>query len=385
MLYLLGTLLEKWLGLSHLGPLRLLHSHLMMMGMGALCAAFFVWLLLPRLMHRLPTDRGKMIKTAEGKIEAVADQKASAGKPTGAGSLIAMITLPIVLLFFPLSSWESVWDLGVIVCVYLCMFSGWMDDKAKIPWGGFKKGLFDFLTAAGAAFCLSHGQGVEVWWPFVKTTTLIPVWIYVPVAGLLLFGAINTTNCSDGIDGLAGLLTLLTLASLTGLLYIVVGHVKVAQYLLIPHDVEAVRWAVLSMIFIGSMGAYLWYNCYPSILMMGDAGSRMFGIVIGIASLATGNLCVLFVVAPMLLINGGLGILKLVLLKAFRAAGHPVLRPKEGEQWTRLQKIFFTYTFPLHDHCRKTLKWSGQQVVVRFLLLQAALLPILFLIFIKVR
>ncbi len=385
MIYLLGIFLQKWLGVENMGPLRLLNSHLMMMGAGAICSAVFVWYFLPRLMYRLPVDRGKVIKTAEGKIEAVADNKVSAGKPTGAGYLMAKITLPIILLFFPISSWASLWDLGVILCIYLCMLSGWFDDSSENPWGGFKKGLFDFITAAGAAFCLSHGQAVEVWWPFIKTTTYIPVWIYVPVAGFLLFGAINTTNCSDGIDGLAGLLTFLTLASLTGLLYVVVGHSGVARYLLIPHNGEAVKWAVLSMIFIGTIGAYLWYNCYPSILLMGDAGSRMFGIVIGIASLATGNLCVLFVVAPMLLINGGLGIVKLVFLKAFRAAGHPVLRPKEGEKWTRLQKIFFTYTFPLHDHCRKTLKWSGQQVVLRFLLIQAALLPILFLIFIKVR
>ena len=50
-----------------------------------------------------------------------------------------------------------------------------------------------------------------------------------------------------------------------------------------------------------------------------------------------------------------------------------------------MQRLFFTFSFPLHDHCRKVLGWSGQQVVIRFLLLQALLLPILFLLFIKVR
>lgn len=380
MLYFLGSYLE-----SYFGPFRMLQSHLVMMGVGALLSAFLVWFLLPRLMHRLPVDRGKVIKTAEGKVEAVIGQAKSAGKPTGAGVLMALLTLPVILLFFPISNWNSLWDLGVIICIYLCMLSGWLDDKADVPWGGFKKGLFDLLTAMGAAYCLTHGEGMYVWWPLTTTETFIPVYWYVPIAGILLFGAINTTNCSDGIDSLAGMLTLLTLLSLTGFLYLVVGHTKVAEYLLIPHNMEAAKWAVLTMIFIGTLCAYLWYNCYPSILLMGDAGSRMFGIVIGVASLATGNLCVLFVVAPMLLINGGLGIIKLLLLKGFKVMGHPVYRPKEGEPWTRLQKIFFTYTFPLHDHCRKTLKWSGQQVVMRFFLLQAILLPILFLIFIKVR
>jgi phospho-N-acetylmuramoyl-pentapeptide-transferase len=62
-----------------------------------------------------------------------------------------------------------------------------------------------------------------------------------------------------------------------------------------------------------------------------------------------------------------------------------VNRPEPGETPTLLQRIFFTFTFPLHDHCRKKMGWSGQQVVIRFLLLQALLLPILFLLFIKVR
>jgi phospho-N-acetylmuramoyl-pentapeptide-transferase len=382
MLYFFAKYLQN---VFDFGPFRMLQSHMVLMGLGAFLSAFLVWFFLPRLMHKLPVDRGKTIKTAEGKVEAVTGNQASAGKPTGAGVLMALLILPILLLFFPITNLSSLWDLGVIACIYLCMLSGWLDDKAINPWSGFKKGCLDVITAMGAAYCLSHGQGITVWWPFTTAQTFIPLYIYLPLAGLLLFGAINTTNCSDGIDSLAGLLTLLTLISLTGLLYMVIGHVKIANYLLIPHNIEAAKWAVLTMIFIGTLGAYLWYNCYPSILLMGDAGSRMFGIVIGIASLATGNLCIILVVAPMILINGGLGIVKLILLKAFKAAGHPVYRPKEGETPTCLQRIFFRYTFPLHDHCRKTLKWSGQQVVMRFFLLQAALLPILLLLFIKVR
>ena len=273
----------------------------------------------------------------------------------------------------------------VIACIYMCMISGYLDDCADIPWGGLKKGLFDIAVSMLAAFCLCHGEAVSVWWPFTRVETLMPVWLYIPIAGALLFGAINTTNCSDGIDGLAGLLTLLSLVALTVLLYVVIGHSVVADYLLIPHSNSAAKWAVLVSIFAGSMGAYLWYNCNPSSLLMGDAGSRMFGMVIGLAALATGNLCVLFVVAPMLLINGGLGLVKLACLRLLRMAGRPVTRPEPGVKPTLLQRIFFTFTFPLHDHCRKQLKWSGQQVVIRFLLLQALLLPILFLIFIKVR
>lgn len=367
------------------GPFRLLRSHVVMMGLGAMAAAFLVWFFLPRLKHRLPVDRGKAIKQADGKVVAVTDGAASAGKPTGAGFLMALLVLPVLVCVFPVYAWESLWDIGVLICIYLCMLSGYLDDRADIPWGGLKKGLFDAAISFGAAFCLCHAHPVNMWWPFTQAETILPVWIYVPVAGGLLFAAVNTTNCSDGIDGLAGLLTLLALVSLIGLLYVVVGHSTVAEYLLIPHSNSAAKWAVLVSIFTGAMGAYLWYNCYPSSLLMGDAGSRMFGMVLGVAALASGNLCVLIVVAPMILINGGGGLVKLSVLYFLKAIGRPVVRPEAGETPTVLQRLFFTVTFPLHDHFRKSCGWSGQQVVVRFLLLQAILLPILFLIFIKVR
>ena len=377
-------LFAEWLR-SVWGPFRLLQSHVVMMGGGALAAAVMIWWWLPTLAKRCPLDRGKVVTTVDGKQVAISGGTDAKAKPTGTGKAMAILLLPVILCFFPIYALESFWDLGVIACIYMCMISGYLDDCADIPWSGLKKGLFDIAVSMLAAFCLCHGEAVSVWWPFTRVETLMPVWLYIPIAGALLFGAINTTNCSDGIDGLAGLLTLLSLVALTVLLYVVIGHSVVADYLLIPHSNSAAKWAVLVSIFAGSMGAYLWYNCNPSSLLMGDAGSRMFGMVIGLAALATGNLCVLFVVAPMLLINGGLGLVKLACLRLLRMAGRPVTRPEPGVPPTLLQRIFFTFTFPLHDHCRKQLKWSGQQVVIRFLLLQALLLPILFLIFIKVR
>ncbi len=380
MLYFISEFLQPlW------GPFRLFQSHVIMMGGGAFLAALFVWLWLPRLAKRLPVDRGKAVQTADGQSVAVAGGAASAGKPTGAGLMIALLVLPVLLLFFPIYAWESLWDMGVLVCIYLCMLSGYLDDRADIPWGGLKKGLFDVAISLGAAYCLCYGESLAMWWPFTTEETWMPMWLYLPLAGLMLFGAINTTNCSDGIDGLAGLLTLLSMVSVIILLYVVVGHREVADYLCIPHSDSAAKWAVMVSIFAGAMGAYLWYNCYPSSLLMGDAGSRMFGMVIGVAALATGNLCVILVVAPMLIVNGGLGLVKLASLRLLRMVGCPVTRPQPGVKPTCLQKIFFTFTFPLHDHCRKSLKWSGQQVVIRFFLLQSLLLPFLLLLLIKVR
>lgn len=380
MFYLIADFLrEAW------GPFRLLKSHLVMMGGGAFLAGFLVWFFLPKLQYLLPRDRGKKVTTAEGKVVDIPGSSRSEKKPTGAGLLLALLTFPALFCFFPIYAWESLWDVGIILCVYGCMLCGFLDDRAEKPWSGKKKGFFDLLFALGVALCLCHGQTVATWWPFLRHETLMPAWVYIPLAGFFLFGAINTTNCSDGIDGLAGLLTLLALVSLVILLYVVVGHTTVADYLLIPHSNAAAKWAVFTSIFIGTMGAYLWFNCYPSSVLMGDAGSRMFGMIIGVAALATGNLCVILVVAPMIILNGGLGLIKLSILRVLKLAGHPVVKPAEGEKPTLLQRIFFSTVFPLHDQCRKKWGWSDQQVVVRFFLLQALLLPILFLLFIKVR
>lgn len=377
-------LISEWLR-TFWGPFRLFQSHVVMMGGGALAAAILVWIFLPKLAKKCPMDRGKVVKTVDGKSVAIAGGADAKAKPTGTGAAMALLLAPVLLCFFPIYAWESLWDIGVILCIYACMVSGYLDDRADIPWSGLKKGLFDVAVSCLTAICLCHGQDMAVWWPFTRVETLMPVWLYVPIAGALLFGAINTTNCSDGIDGLAGLLTLLSLTAMAILLYVVIGHSVVADYLLIPHSNSAAKWAVLVSIFAGSMGAYLWYNCNPSSLLMGDAGSRMFGMVIGIAALMSGNFCVLLAVAPMILINGGLGLVKLACLRVLRLAGHPVNRPEPGQKPTLLQRIFFTFTFPLHDHFRKQKGWSGQQVVIRFLLLQALLLPVLFMILIKVR
>lgn len=377
-------LISQWLQ-PYWGPFRLLHSHMVLMGGGAFLAALLVWFFLPRLTKFLPTDRGKAVKTASGKVEAVAGGAVSAGKPTGAGFPMAMLLVPVFVLFFPIFALESFWDFGVLLCIFGCMLSGYLDDRSDIPWGGLTKGILDLLLSLAAAACLCHCKEVAMWLPFTTAEFWVPAWLYIPISALLLFGAINTTNCSDGIDGLAGLLTLLSLISLIILLYVVIGHREVADYLNLPPSNSAAKWAIMVAIFVGAMGAYLWYNCYPSSLLMGDAGSRMFGMVLGVAAIATGNFCVLFVVAPMILVNGGGGLVKLSCLRILRLCGHPVERPEPGEKPTFLQRLFFSLTFPLHDHCRKRLGWSGQQVVIRFLLLQSLLLPILFLLFIKVR
>ena len=389
MIYYLAPYLKQFFG-----PARLLQSHALLLAGGTIFAALLTWLLLPRLWNLLPRDRGKALcKDMDG--------MKSAGKPTGAGFLVTLLILPVIVLFAPLPKW----DFAAVGAMYFAMLFGYLDDKSMVPWGELKKGLLDAVCAlAIAAFLfLGHAETIcpaffanpsmidvsffgsceglagtrrmIVWLPFVKMIWLCPGWVYVPCAAAILWFTMNATNCSDGVDGLAGTLTVITLAMLAVILYIVVGYRPVAHYFLIPVYAEAARWAILVMIVAGGFGGYLWFNAEPSKILMGDAGSRFLGILVATASLMTGNPLLILALSPIVLVNGGGGLAKLVLLRVAKRLGFAI------SDDSVIRKI----RFPLHDHCKKNLGWSNAQVLMRFILLQLAVMPILLILLIKVR
>ena len=373
MLYWLGM---EWSGLW--GPLRLFSSHLMLLAIGTLIAGVLVLRLLPRLWRQLPGDRGKIL-AADGGVR-------SAGKPTGAGWLMALMILPVILLVTPMNGWQ----LGVLGCLYLAMGFGYLDDKSELPWGEWRKGGLDLLVAVVAALCLSRCAPVKMWMPIYKAVVTVPLWMYLPLAAGLLWFTMNATNCSDGVDGLAGSLTLLSLFALAALLYGVVGYRPLANYLLLPHNPDGARWAILVATVAGALAGYLWHNAEPSRVLMGDAGSRMLGLLVGVAVLAAGNPFLIFVVSPVVLVNGGTGLLKLILLRLLKRIGFDVTPPAKAtpeaiaEQHVIVRTLHAT-RFPLHDHCRRNMHWSNAQVLMRFVLIQAFLTPLLFVLLIKIR
>ena len=378
MLYDLAPYLTKFWG-----PFRLLQSQMMLLTAGTVLAALLVLFLLPKLWHLLPHDHGKAILGKDG--------MKSAGKPTGAGFYVTLLVLPVLLLVMPFRRSE----LGVIVCLYLSMIFGYLDDGSEHPWGELKKGLLDIIVSVGAAACIyfSYARGtgdasaVHVWLPFVKGMVAVPWWAYIPGAGFMLWFVMNATNCSDGVDGLAGTLTTITLVTLAVLLLTVIGVPRFAAYFNIfppldsgadfvaTHVRIAGRWAIGLMTVVGGVAGYLWWNAEPSKVLMGDAGSRFLGLLVGVGVLATGNPLLVFALAPVVLVNGGGGLGKLVLLRLAKRLGFQI-----GDD-SVIRKV----RFPLHDHCKKNLGWSNAQVLMRFILLQLAVMPILLILLIKVR
>jgi phospho-N-acetylmuramoyl-pentapeptide-transferase len=372
MLFWLGSWLSPvW------GPFRLLSSHIILLALGTLVSGLLVWSVLPRQWHRLPRDRGKVL---------VKDGHQSAGKPTGAGYQMTLLMLPVVLLCVPMGFWE----LGALASLYLAMLFGYLDDCSSLAWGEARKGLLDLLVALMAAFCLSRGHAVSIWLPVYKQAIVLPLWAYLPMATAVLWFTMNATNCSDGVDGLAGALTLLSLFALAGLLYGVVGYRPISDYLLIPHKADGARWAILVATVAGGLAGYLWHNAEPSRVLMGDAGSRLLGLLVGLAVLAAGNPFLIFVVSPVVLVNGGTGLFKLILLRMLKRIGFDItppgkLTPAAAAEQHVLVRALHSVRFPLHDHCRRNMHWSNAQVLMRFMLVQAFLIPLLFVLLVKIR
>lgn len=346
-----------WLGqylIDIYGPFRLLSSRLFLISVGAILASLFTWYLLPRLGKYLPTDRGR--------AHAVAAQQ-SVGKPVGAGIIFISIFLLVSVLIIPI----KLAFLGILGCTLLASLEGFQDDKTEGGWSELRLGLIDLGIAFLGALFVSEFNTMYIWLPLIKTAIAVPLWLYIPLATGLIWLTINATNCTDGVDGLSGSLSALAFVALGAILYGVVGHQDISRYLLVPHYPDGADWAMMAFVMVACLAGYLWYNAYPSAMLMGDAGSRAIGFLIGTLVLAAGNPFLIFVVAGVILVNGATGLLKVALLRFFKIG------------------IFRSVRYPLHDHVRQKLGWSNTQVLVRFVLLQALGMPILFLLLLKVR
>lgn len=349
MLYLFGEYLQELYG-----PFRLLNSHLLLGGIGLILCWLLTWWLLPKFARYLPRDRGRSFAV---------QSEAAKGKPTGGGIIFVTIYVLVGILVIPFSTQF----LLILLTIVLAMIFGFLDDKSSFAWGEYSKGAIDLLLAlaAASAFCLF--ENTQIWLPLTKARIIVPPAIFIPAAAILIWTAINATNCTDGVDGLSGTLAVLALFSLGGLLYFVLGHKVVAGYLLLPHYPDGAKWAILAFSMVGSLAGYLWFNAHPSTILMGDAGSRALGLLIGILVISTGNPFIIFMVAGVLLINGGTGLVKVALLRFLKIG------------------IFGKVRFPLHDHFRHNAGWSNTQVLIRFVVLQAMMTLILLVLLIKIR
>ena len=277
---------------------------------GLVFAFIMTCLLLVKCNDRLPKDQGR---------EFAVNGALSAGKPRGAGFIFILVFIVSVVLFCELNTEIIIY----LVLLAAAMMTGFLDDCSRAPWGELKKGLLDFAIAVMVAI-------------FGGSITIPPV-IFGILTVVLVWVSINVTNCSDGVDGLSGTLTIITLISLY-----MVDQIK-GMDPVFSHTI---------LLFVICILAYLWFNATPSKLMMGDAGSRAMGFFISIAALKTGSPFIYIPVAIVLILDGGLGLLKVSLLRFLKI------------------RILVNTRTPLHDHVRKVMGWSNTQAVFRFAIIQ---------------
>ena len=348
MLSLLSQLQESF------GPFRLFKSHSVLILFALYLGFLLSWLAISLLAGRLPTDRGRDFAVENAKAK---------GKPTGAGLLFISVFSFTAVLCAPLT-----WEIGAIAALtWVAMLSGYLDDASASPWGDYRKGLVDLALAVCAALALGLAGSTTIWLPFVKNPIPLPLWAFIPYATVLMWTAINTTNCSDGVDGLSGTLVTLSLITVGILFYFVLGRIDVSEYLLLPFIADGAKWAVVIFALVGCLLAYLWFNAFPSRVLMGDAGSRALGFFMGAAVIKTGNPFFLVILSTVLLVNGGTGLVKVAFLRFLNV------------------KIFHGTRFPLHDHVRQNKNWSNTQVMMKFLIIQLLITLGLVGILLKIR
>lgn len=271
----------------------------------------------------LPKDQGRAF-AVNGAL--------SEGKPRGAGIIFVTSFTLCTALFYPL----DIENIIYLVLVYAAMLSGYFDDAAETPWGNLKKGLIDLVISLGIAFTYYFYNGSQVKLYITDSTFTIPAPLFIILAGVLVWTAINVTNCTDGVDGLCGSLVMTVLLPLA----LMVTKSGAADML-------------LPMIMFVTLAAYLWFNCSPSQMLMGDAGSRALGVFLAVMFLKTAAPFAFIPMAIVIILDGGLGLLKL----SFR-------------RFLKIKNFMEGIRTPLHDHARKNKGWSDTQVVIRFTILQ---------------
>lgn len=336
------------------GPFRLLTSYAMLAAMTAGLSATLVFLLLPKLWGYLPRDLGR---------QHAVDADKSLGKPMSAGVILVAVFAMTVLLLVPLRA-------PILLFIPLMVFAsliGFLDDRREGGLSELALGTGDLFIAFAAAVIVFGVDPVELWLPFYAGGAHVPAVLALPLMTAVIWLAINAMNCSDGVDGLSANLAIITLIGLGGLLYVAVGNVDVATYLRIPHNPTGADWSLVAMAMVGCLFGYLWFNAPPSAVLMGDSGSRPIGLLVGTLVAASGNPFILAICGSIILANGATGLAKVLLIRLFNI------------------RILGNVRFPLHDHARKNLGWTGTQVLIRFCLLHSAITALLMMLLLKVR
>ncbi len=233
-----------------------------------------------------------------------------AGTPSMGGIMIILSTLISVLLWAKL---ENIYIILFLLTMLLYGLLGFVDDYIKIVKKN-KKGLQVKVKFGGQVlisilimsilfiFFKNHSLLTQLYIPFIKNSILDLGIIYFFIGILIMVGSSNAVNLTDGLDGLAIGTSLLVIAAFTIISY-VSGHIKIAEYLMIPYIKNIGETTVFGAALIGSSLGFLWYNAHPADIFMGDTGALSLGGVIGLYSIILKKEILLLIVGGIFVIE----------------------------------------------------------------------------------
>ena len=275
------------------------------------------------------------------------------GTPTMGGILIILSIIVSVLLWQDLDN-PYTWILLLSVLGFGLI--GFTDDYLKIfrpETAGMRAGikitsqtLFSLVIVLMLYF-FGNDHTTLLYVPFLKNPLIDLSYAYIPFAMLLLVASSNAVNLTDGLDGLAtGLILMVGIAF--AILSYVTSRADYAGYLQIPFIEQGWEIPVFSLALVGAAVGFLWFNCHPAEIMMGDTGSLSMGGVIGVIALIIKKEILLIIVGGVFVVEVISVIIQVLYFKMTK------------------KRVF--KMAPLHHHF-ELLGWNESKVVIRFWIL----------------
>lgn len=339
------------------GPFRLFGSITFRMMMAAATALGIGFVIAPPIFERLRQLKAEQTLRNSSEVGKLADLHASKkSTPTMGGLMIfAAVTGSTMLWARP-----NVYVITAIIVYAGLTAIGFFDDYLKITkkssaglpsrWKLAGQLLLTFI-ALGLLMSTSDTREVmnELWVPFYKYALLdpMPLWFAFIFFFFVLAGSSNAINLTDGVDGLAIGCTI-TVAITYALFAYAAGNKIIADYFLLSYIPGSGELAVVCTALVGGSLAFLWHNCHPATVFMGDTGSLALGGLIGAIAFMVHQPVTLIIVGGIFVMEAVSVILQ---VGSFKSTGKRIFRMA-----------------PIHHHFELA-GWHENKVVIRFWIL----------------
>ncbi|MEP6603530.1 MAG: phospho-N-acetylmuramoyl-pentapeptide-transferase [Spartobacteria bacterium] len=301
---------------------------------------------------------GQPIRTAEEVRQLAVLHGPKAGTPTMGGVLIIGAVVLSTVMWARLDN-RFIW-LSLFAMVYLGLL-GFADDYLKVTKKKtdgvsgrvklvFQFGLAAIVTAVFLTSPLLEVQARSLYVPFFKAPVVANMsWFTFVFFALVIVGSSNAVNLTDGLDGLAIGCTV-TVAFAYTLLTYAAGNFRIAEYLQVPFYPFTGELTIVCAALIGAGFGFLWFNCHPAKVFMGDTGSLAIGGMMGVVAICCKQELLLAIVGGVFVMEAVSVIMQVL---SFQLTG---------------RRIFLMS--PLHHHFELR-GWKENTVIVRFWILSA--------------